>query len=382
MDDSTTTDSHSSNVTDVPSVNTSVTRSRSSSRKRQLSSNSDTDLLKPPASRPRSVSVSRQSTKGKSSIPTVSPDSPVIFKTQGESFNMSKLVQSTLLQPEVCQNIIPSLLKEIKSELINDLKTEIKLTVSEAVEKLVFPLRQAVNEQETKIESLITNQEQMKKQYDSEIHNMHEKYEKFRNMANAISKCMSENQRLSNETTRLSEDNIKLMTENKTLKEEVSALHSNVEELEQYGRRTSLRFHNVPMTSGDLQRTDELVVSIVNDTLKMDPPITTDDINRSHIIGRIQDGKGQLICRLRNWKIKNSIYFLKKNLKNNPSKIFITEDLTKFRQSLVKDLNIHKRQHKIHSFWTFDGRIFAKKLSTSNKVVIAGHRDISELLAS
>jgi hypothetical protein len=35
---------------------------------------------------------------------------------------------------------------------------------------------------------------------------------------------------------------------------------------------------------------------------------------------------------------------LKKNLKNNPEKIFITEDLTKTRQFIVKELNTQKRE--------------------------------------
>jgi hypothetical protein len=66
--------------------------------------------------------------------------------------------------------------------------------------------------------------------------------------------------------------------------------------------------------------------------IQITPPLCVDDINRSHIIGTINNGKGQLICRFKNWKIKNAIYMLKKNLKNNPEKIFITEDLTKTRQ--------------------------------------------------
>ena len=35
---------------------------------------------------------------------------------------------------------------------------------------------------------------------------------------------------------------------------EVSQLNVNIEKLEQYGRQTSLRFHNVPMAQGDLQK--------------------------------------------------------------------------------------------------------------------------------
>jgi hypothetical protein len=40
-------------------------------------------------------------------------------------------------------------------------------------------------------------------------------------------------------------------------------------------------------------------------------------------------------------------------------RIFVTEDLTKHRQSIVKELNIARKAKKISSFWTFDGRMFA-----------------------
>jgi hypothetical protein len=39
-------------------------------------------------------------------------------------------------------------------------------------------------------------------------------------------------------------------------------LSEQIEELEQYGRRTSLRFHNVPMRDIDKQRTDNIIVDI------------------------------------------------------------------------------------------------------------------------
>jgi hypothetical protein len=48
------------------------------------------------------------------------------------------------------------------------------------------------------------------------------------------------------------------------------------------------------MVQGDLQKTDQLIVDIVNKKLKITPPLCVDDINRSHIIGTINNGKGQL----------------------------------------------------------------------------------------
>jgi hypothetical protein len=51
-------------------------------------------------------------------------------------------------------------------------------------------------------------------------------------------------------------------------------------------------------------------VDNVNKKLKITPPLCVDDINRSHIIETINNGKGQHICRFKNWKIKNAIYML------------------------------------------------------------------------
>jgi hypothetical protein len=100
----------------------------------------------------------------------------------------------------------------------------------------------------------------------------------------------------------------------------------------------------------------------------------------AHIIGPINNGKGQLICRFRNRKVKNSIFMKKKNLKNNKDNIFITEDLTKFRQSIIKELNAQKKAKKLNSFWTFDGRIFAKKTDDSRKTFIRCIQDINDLI--
>jgi hypothetical protein len=88
------------------------------------------------------------------------------------------------------------------------------------------------------------------------------------------------------------------------------------------------------------------------------------------------------IGRFKNWKIKNAIYMLKQNLKNNPENIFITEDLTKTRQFIVKELNTQKRDNKIHSFWTFDGRIFAKNNANGRKQLIKCVQDIDYLINS
>ena len=80
-----------------------------------------------------------------------------------------------------------------------------------------------------------------------------------------------------------------------------------MEELEQYGRVNCLRFYNVSVNQDQIQQTDDTVLKICKDNLDID--LCKDDIQRSHIIGRINHlGKAQISCRFRNWQIKNQVY--------------------------------------------------------------------------
>ena len=332
----------------IPEVNNGNNRGRSSSRKRQLSTSDE--QMNPPASRPRSQSVNRQS----------SGDSdPITFKTQGQTYNMNKLVEDVIVKQDVLKSVVPIIVQNVKSDMMSEFKTVIKTAVTEAIAEAVKPLHEMIRNQELKISNLQVENQSLKKHCESCIEQIENRYDKFRNLANAHSK---------------------LLSENGELKDEISSLNAKIEDLEQYGRRTSLRFHNVPLTTADLQHTDRIIVTIVNEKLHLLPPLTENDINRSHIIGSITNGKGQLICRFRNWKIKNSVYMAKKILYRNPDNMFITEDLTKHRQSIIKELSIQKKARKLHSFWTFDGRIFVRKTEAASKSLVKSVDDVHELV--
>ena len=159
------------------------------------------------------------------------------------------------------------------------------------------------------------------------------------------------------EISDLKAESSQIKIENRRLNDNVFDLTVDIEELEQYGRRHSIRIHNVPITKEKLNKTDDKIVDICEQHLKID--ITPDDINRSYIIGKIHyEGSCQLICRFRNWKIKNQIVKQKKKLKLNANKIYITEDLTRYRQQLVFKIQIARKEKKIEPFWTNAGRIF------------------------
>jgi predicted nuclease with TOPRIM domain len=151
------------------------------------------------------------------------------------------------------------------------------------------------------------------------------------------------------EISDLKSESSQIKIENRRLNDNVFDLMVDIEELEQYGRRNSFRFHNVPITKEELNKTDDKIVDICKQHLKID--ITPDDINRSHIIGKIHhEGSCQLICRFRNGKIKNQIFKQKKQLKSNANKIYITEDLTRYRQQLVSKIQIARKERKIYAF--------------------------------
>ncbi|XP_062601545.1 uncharacterized protein LOC134263246, partial [Saccostrea cucullata] len=193
---------------------------------------------------------------------------------------------------------------------------------------------------------------------------------------------MSETIKTQQETIKKQADEIKSVQEiNSDLEKRVNDLECGLDDLEQYGRRTCLRFHNVNITNEQAQNTDDVVIDICK---TMGVNIVPDDINRSHPIGRPNSNNlRQVICRFRSWKIKNKIYSAKKNLKDNPqnpSKIFVTEDLTKYRQLVVKKIIEAKKANKLHSFWTYDGRIYIKTEKEGDRIQITSLDDLYELI--
>ena len=55
----------------------------------------------------------------------------------------------------------------------------------------------------------------------------------------------------------------------------------------------------------------------------------------------------------------------KSNLKGHPNKSFTTEDLISANQAMIKELLPLKKSTKVHSFWTSDGKIYAKTAAGS-----------------
>lgn len=185
-------------------------------------------------------------------------------------------------------------------------------------------------------------------------------------------------------------DSVKLKERCTEYEQEINSLHNKIEKLEtriehqeQYSRRTSLRFHNVQVSVDDRGRlihpvdTDSAIIGICKDHLNIN--LTKDDISRSHVIGKTINGKTQVIVRFMSYRTRERVYNAKKSLKNHPDKVHISENLTEFRNSIVRQLGKLRYQNLIDSYWTADGKIFAKMTASGHRIRIRDFNDLDVL---
>ncbi|CAC5411850.1 unnamed protein product [Mytilus coruscus] len=144
---------------------------------------------------------------------------------------------------------------------------------------------------------------------------------------------------------------------------------------EQYPRRTSLRFNNVPIPADKINGgkivhpvdTDNIILDICNNTLRLDIGIR--GIGRSHVIGKLKQGRSQVIVRFISYRTRKLVFSNKKAQKGDPNGAFITENLTQFRTNLVKKLASLKYNNKINAYWNTDGRVFVKLNANSERAL-------------
>jgi hypothetical protein len=73
------------------------------------------------------------------------------------------------------------------------------------------------------------------------------------------------------------------------------------------------------------------------------------------------------------------VFSNKKKLKGNKDKMFIAENLTKYRYDLLRQLNGMNKINKVHSFWTHDGSILVKERENSKVKVIKNQSDADKM---
>lgn len=135
------------------------------------------------------------------------------------------------------------------------------------------------------------------------------------------------------------------------LQEENISLRAKTDDLEQRSRLENLRIFGIPEKAGE--NTDNLVIDVAT---KLQVPITTASIGRSHRVGPKKPGSTRaIIVKFVSFAERQKLFAAKKKLKG--SGITIKEDLTNIRQSILQKA---LKQFTNQSIWTQNGVIVIK----------------------
>ena len=144
----------------------------------------------------------------------------------------------------------------------------------------------------------------------------------------------------------------------------IMELQNQVDHLEQYTRRNSVRITGVPEES-NLSSTVQ-VESILTEKLNL--TVEPWELIGTHRVGPPTAGKPRpILAKFISHHKKTEVVKARSKLKG--SSVFINEDLTKTRALVFKKARIAKKDKKIKDTWTYDGRIFIKRLDDTLKIL-------------
>ena len=188
------------------------------------------------------------------------------------------------------------------------------------------------------------------------------------------------------------------------LQKDVNSLESRVDNLEQWGRRGSMRIQGIP--ESESEEVDQKVLALVNEQLKLSPPLIIDDIEVAHRLpgGTATSPQGQpaatprqsqgaqqeansdtlerpspprtVIVKFTSRRTKSRVMALRKELKefnkspeNTDPAIYFQDDLTAPRAKLAYQARVLKREKCIADTWVIDSKIYVKDLYNRIKLL-------------
>lgn len=181
-------------------------------------------------------------------------------------------------------------------------------------------------------------------------------------IADAVHDLNETTKRLNDTIKSLAAENASLRDENAKLKLSIQVLENRVaksesanDDLEQYGRRNSLRIAGIREEPNE--STDNLIMQLAQ---KLNAPLKIDEIDRSHRVGPPTKMKRDIIVKFVSYRARQKLFSLRKDLRGNPETngIFFNEDLTKIRGQLLFEARRLKRDNKIKAAFSSDGKIF------------------------
>ena len=159
---------------------------------------------------------------------------------------------------------------------------------------------------------------------------------------------------------------------------EIADLQVRNDDLEQQGRKGSVRVFWVPETTEGT--TDIKILSVLDKQMKLDPPIVIEDLEVTHRLGKPRpppdDAEASeepktvwpIIVKFTSWWVKSRVMENRKKLKEKPCKdydgheypVCIQDDLTKRRANLAFLARQSKHNRHIMDTWIAFSKVMVK----------------------
>ena len=164
-----------------------------------------------------------------------------------------------------------------------------------------------------------------------------------------------------------------------SLREEVTSLRSEVNELKQYSRRNSLRISNPQWREHPYENTDELVIQLAGE-LGLNFPHWL--IDRSHRVGKHLPGRQRdILVKFIGYGPRNAMVMARNRMRANPRfrNIYINEDLSAETGLLYFQARSLKKEGRLNSASTRDGRVIVSRFTGDPAVVVKTKDDLDKI---
>lgn len=151
------------------------------------------------------------------------------------------------------------------------------------------------------------------------------------------------------------------------LEEANSLLREQLDDLEQYTRRTNIRIFGIPEPTGtDPEDTDKKAIDFF--TKELGITVSSNHISRSHRTGKRGRTPRPIIVRLLHHNMKVQILRKRRDLKARETDFDIREDLTQCRRDILRYLHHDIPEGLIDKVWTIDGIVFMRPTSRTSVI--------------
>ena len=151
-------------------------------------------------------------------------------------------------------------------------------------------------------------------------------------------------------------------------------LETTIDNLEQYGRRGSMRIQGLP--EDGTGTVEDKILKLCNEDLKLQPPLQLNDIEVAHRLPRRNDTSSEskqdkplsVIVKFISRRVKTQVIRVRKDLKDRekvkketyPYDINFQDDLTETMAKIAFKARNLKRADKIQDTWVWDSKILVK----------------------